>query len=124
MEIPYTIYPEQRYVHAVGNKKQTMAEMISVVDAVAEDPRFDSNYSMLFDLRKADYTAELRDGDDFVAALKRRIPDFQDKFALLVPEKLHVLAKLYSVLAAVGGFDRMKCFLDIDKAKAWCGIQD
>ncbi|MCK4563257.1 MAG: hypothetical protein KAU94_01125 [Verrucomicrobia bacterium] len=124
MEIPYTIYPEQRYVHAVGNGKQTMEEMISVVDAVAEDPRFDSGYSMLFDLRKADYTAELRDGDDFVVALKRRIPDFQDKFALLVPEKLHVLAKLYSVLAAVGGFDRMKCFLDIDKAKAWCDIQD
>ncbi len=100
-----------------------MPEMIAVVDAIAEDPEFNSDYSVIFDLRKANYTAELRDGDDFVSALKRRIPDFQNKFVLVVPKHLHVLAKLYSVLATVGGFDQMKCFLDLDEASDWCGLQ-
>ncbi len=122
MAIDYTILPEQGYVHIMCTGKQTMPEMVEVVDAVADDPAFDSDYCVIFDLINGDYTAELRDGDDFVAALKRRIPDFNNKFALIVPQHLQVLAKLYSVLAAVGGFDRMKCFLDMDEARAWCGL--
>lgn len=123
MAIDYTIHPEQRYVHVAGIGKQSMPEMIAVVDAVADDPEFHSDYNVLFDLQKGDYTAELRDGDDFVVALKRRIPDFQNLFILLVPKHLHVLAKLYSVLAAAGGFDRMKCTTDMDEALEWCGIR-
>ncbi len=123
MAINYTIHAEQRYVHIVGTDRQTMPEMIAVVDAVAEDPDFDSTYPVLFDMRNGDYTAELKDGDDFVVALKRRIPDFDDKFALVVPPHLHVLAMLYSVLAATGGFDRMKCFTNLNKALEWTGIQ-
>ena len=124
MAIDYTIYADQGYVHVVGIGKQTMPEMVAVVDAIAEDPEFNFSYSVIFDLRKGNYTAELRDGEDFVSVLKRRMEQFQNKFALLVPETLHVLAKLYSVLATVGGFDRMKCFLDIEKAKEWCGITE
>jgi len=123
MAISYSIYPEQQYVHVIGTGMQTMPEMIAAVDAIAEDPAFNPDYSVLFDLCQGDYTAELQDGDDFVVALKRRMPDFQNKFALVVPQYLHVLAKLYSVLAAVGGFDRMKCFLDINEAKTWCGLR-
>ncbi|MEN8255434.1 MAG: hypothetical protein ABFR33_08190, partial [Verrucomicrobiota bacterium] len=111
MAISYTIYPERQFVHVIGTGQQTMTEMIDAVDAVAEDPAFKPDYCVLFDLFQGDYTAELQDGDDFVVALKRRMPDFQNKFALIVPQYLHVLAKLYSVLAAVGGFDRMRCFL-------------
>lgn len=122
MAIYYTIYPDQHYVHIIGTGTQTMTGMVAVVDAVAEDPLFNSEYCMLFDLLEGNYTAELRDGDDFVSALKRRMPDFQNKIALLVPPHLQTLAKLYSVLATVGGFDRMECFLDCDEAKAWCGI--
>jgi hypothetical protein len=99
-----------------------MPDMIAVVDAVAEDPDFDSSYSVIFDLLKGDYTAELRDGDDFVKALRRRMPDFQNRFALLVPKHLHALGRLYCVLAAVGGFDRANCFTDSKEAKAWCRI--
>ena len=124
MAINYTIYPEQHYVHVIGTGVQTMSEMIAAVDAVAEDPAFNPDYSVLFDLCRGDYTAELQDGDDFVTALKRRMPDFQNRFALVVPQYLHVLAKLYSVLAAVGGFDRMRCFLNLDDARAWCGLQE
>lgn len=124
MAIDYTIYPEPSYVHVIGIGRQTMPEMVAVVDAIAEYPQFDSLYNVIFDLREGNYTAELRDGDDFVAALKRRMEQFQNKFVLLVSPNLHVLAKLYSVLATVGGFDRMKCFLDINKAKAWCGLSD
>ena len=122
MAIDYTIHPEQRYVHVIGTGKQTMPGMIAVVDAVADDPEFNPDYTVLFDLHNGDYTAELRDGDDFVSALKRRMPDFQNLFVLLVPGHLHVLAKLYSILAAAGGFDRMKCTVDVNEALEWCGI--
>ena len=124
MTISYTIHPEQCYVHVIGVGQQTMGEMIAVVDALAEDLTFNPNYSVIFDISNGDYTAELKDGDEFVAALKRRMSDFKNKFALVVPPHLQVLAKLYSVLATVGGFDRMQCFLDIDQARQWCGIQD
>jgi hypothetical protein len=120
--IDYTIYPEQQYAHVIGIGKQTMPEMIASVDAVADDPEFNSGYNLIFDLQDGDYTAELRDGDDFVVALKRRMPDFQNLFILVVPKHLHVLAKLYSVLAAAGGFDRMKCTVDMTEAFEWCGI--
>lgn len=124
MALDYTICPERGYVNVIGTGKQTMPEMVAAVDAVVEDPQFDSNFIVLFDLRGTSYTAELRDGDDFVKALKRRMPDLQNKFALVVPEHLQPLAKLYTILAAVSGFNRSKCFIDIDKAKAWCGLQD
>jgi hypothetical protein len=122
MAIDYTIHKNERYVHVIGTARQTMPEMIAVVDAIAENPEFDSSYPVIFNLRNGDYTAELRDGDDFIAAIRRRLPDFQDKFALVVPPHLQVLAKLYSVLAAAGGFDRMQCFLDLEEAMDWCGI--
>ena len=122
MAINYIIYPDQRYVHIHAVGPQKMPEMIATVDMIAEDPLFDSSYCVIFDFLKGDYKAELRDGDDFVAALKRRAPDFQNRIALLVPEHLHALGKLYSVLAAVGGFDRMNCFADPEKARTWCGI--
>jgi len=122
MAIHYTIHPEERYVHIKAFGPQTMADMIAVVDQVAEDPRFLSDYCVIFDLLSGDYTAELRDGDDFVAALKRRSADFQNRVALLVPKSLHALGKLYSVLAAVGGFNRMNCFTDCGEAMAWCGM--
>jgi hypothetical protein len=120
--LTYTIYPESRMVHAIGIGQLKMPAMIDVVDAIAEDPAFHSDYCVLFDLRNADYRAELSDGDAFVTALMRRKEFFQSKFALIVPEHLHFLAKLYSVLAATGGFDRMKCFTDIKAAREWCGL--
>jgi hypothetical protein len=122
MAINYTLHSTERYVHIEAIGPQTMPDMIAVVDAVADDPNFESGYSVIFDLLKGDYTAELRDGDDFVQALKRRIPDFQNRFALIVPKHLHALGKLYSILAALGGFNRMNCFVDPDEARTWCGI--
>jgi len=120
--LSYIIHPESLYVHVTGIGQLKMPAMIDVVDAIAEDPAFDSDYCVLFDLRGGDYRAELSDGDAFVKALMRRKEFFQNKFALIVPEHLHFLAKLYSVLAATGGFDRMSCFTDIDAACEWCGL--
>lgn len=54
--------------------------------------------------------------------MKRRQNDFQGKIALVVPEHLHFLGRLYTVLAAVGGIDRMRCFTVIEEARQWCGL--
>jgi len=124
MTLRYEINPTDKVVHVIGTGMLPMPEMIAIVDEVAEDPVFQSDFCMLFDLREADYTAELKDGDAFVSALKRRMDDFQNKFALIVPEHLHFLAKLYSVLAEVGGFDRMQCFIDFNEARRWCGLPE
>jgi hypothetical protein len=120
--LTYTIYPESRIAHVIGIGHLKMPAMVDVVDAIAEDPAFYSDHCVLFDLSNGDYRAELSDGEDFVKGLMRRKEFFQSKFALIVPEHLHFLAKLYSVLAATGGFDRMKCFTDIKAAREWCGL--
>jgi hypothetical protein len=122
MTIQYMIYHDTGYVHITGIGPQTMPEMIVIVDRLANDPDFNPSYNVIFDLRRGSYTGELSDRDDFVNALKRRIADFQSHFILLVPGNLHMLAKLYSVLAAAGGFDRMKCTTDLDEAYQWCGV--
>jgi hypothetical protein len=120
--LTYTIYPESRMVHVIGIGQLKMPAMVDIVDDIAENPEFHSEFCVLFDLRDADYRAELSDGEDFVKGLMRRKEFFQGKFALLVPEHLHFLAKLYSVLAATGGFDRMKCFTDITATCEWLGF--
>jgi len=124
MSLSYTIDPEYEHIRITGLGPLTMPSMIAVVDAVAEDIRFDSSFSVVFDLTRADYTAELSDGDAFVSALKRRLEDFQGKFALAVPESLHFLAQMYCVMARLGGFDRMQCFTDLDETKKWCGLSE
>jgi hypothetical protein len=122
MSLTYAIDAQKKHVRIIGEGPLVMPAMIAVVDQAAEDPRFSSSYSVIFDLTHAVYTAELSDGEAFVAALKRRLPDFQDKFALAVPPELHFLAQMYCVLAKVGGFDRMQCFTDLDEACRWCGV--
>ena len=122
MSLGYTIDPEKKHVHIIGKGPVPMPAMIEIVDQVAEDPRFDSSYSVIFDLTNGSYEAELSDGDAFVSALKRRLGDFHDKVALAVPPELHVLAQMYCVLARVAGFDRMQCFTDLDEARKWCGV--
>lgn len=120
MALQYDIDPVKAHVHIIGTGPLTMPAMIAAVDGVAADPRFASHFSVLFDLSHAGYTAELNDGDAFVATVKRRQNDFRGRFAVLVPEHLHFLARLYSALAGAGGFDRMQCFTDAQKAQSWC----
>jgi hypothetical protein len=120
MPLRYDIAPAETHVRITGTGSLTMPEMIAVVNAVAEDPRFNSHYTVIFDISNAEYTAELSDGEAFVAVLKRRMNDFKNRFALLVPQHLQFLAKLYSVLASTGGFDRMQCFTELKEAEAWC----
>lgn len=97
-----------------------MPEMIAVVDRIAEDPGFRSDFYLVFDIREAEYTAEIDDGDAFVAVLQRRGDYFRNRIALVVPEALHVLAKLFCLLAHAKGIERMQCFTDIGKAREWC----
>ena len=120
MGLLYGIDPTQGHVRISGTGALKMAEMIAAVEQVAEDPRFCPQFTVILDLRNADYAAELKDGNAFVGVLKRRQSDFLNRFALLVPESLHFLAQLYCVLADTGGFDRMQCFRSIDAAEEWC----
>ncbi len=120
--LSYVMHTDERTVHVIGIGQLKMPEMIAAVDAIADDPVFCSDFCVLFDLSNGDYRAELSDGEAFVTALMRRKEFFQNKFALIVPEHLHFLAKLYSVLASTGGFDRMKCFTEMAAARVWCGL--
>jgi hypothetical protein len=97
-----------------------MPEMIAVVDRIAADNRFRSDFAVIFDIRQCEYTAELADGDMFVQALHRRQESFQNRFALVVPDSLLVLASLFCLLAQVGGVDRIKSFTRIEDAGDWC----
>ena len=124
MELHYDIDAGREHVRIAGTGRLTMPAMVAVVDRVAEDPRFSSRFSVLFDLSDAEYTAELGDGEAFVAALRRRLEDFQGRFALMVPTSLHFLAQMYCLLAQMGGFDRMQCFTDRDEALKWCGLSE
>ena len=108
------------HVRIIGTGRLTMPEMIAAVDAVAEDPRFCSHFTVTFDIREGDYTAEMDDGDMFVAALKRREADFQNRNALVVPPSLRVLGRLFCLLAQVSGLDRFQSFTDMAEARAWC----
>jgi hypothetical protein len=108
----------------IGTGRLTMPEMIAVVDQIADDPRFRSDFPVLFDIRDAEYTAELNDGNEFVAALDRRESAFQKRFALVVPPSLQLLGTLFCLLAQVKGVDRMKCFTDMRDANEWIGLSD
>jgi len=120
MGLDYTIDPSAAQVSVVGSGHLSMSQMLAVVERVAEDPRFRSQYTVIYDIRRSDYAARLEDGDAFAATLKRREASFQNRFALVVPESLHMLARLYCVVASVAGVDRLKCFTDMEAAAAWC----
>jgi hypothetical protein len=124
MPLRYDIDSTKAHVHIIGTDRVTMPEMVEAVDRVAVDRRFCSHFTVIFDLRDAEYTAELNDGNVFVAALKRRQDNFQGRFALLLPASLQVLGSLYCLLAEVAGIDRMKCFTAVDEARKWCGLPE
>ena len=111
-------------MHVIGTGRLTMPDMIAVVDQIADDPRFRSDFPVLFDIRDAEYTAELNDGNEFVAALDRREIAFQKRFALVVPPSLQVLGTLFCLLAQAKGVDRLKCFTDTRAAREWIGLSD
>ncbi|MCE9614285.1 MAG: hypothetical protein K8T26_08415 [Lentisphaerae bacterium] len=120
MALHYEIDPPAGRVQIVGQDVVTMTGMIAIVEAVASDARFRPHYTVLFDLRHARYTAELRDGDALAAVLKLKKNDFQNRFAVVVSPSLHILAKLYCLLADMAGFDHIQCFTDFAEAETWC----
>jgi hypothetical protein len=122
MPLAYEIVAEDPQVRVVGTGAVSMASMIAIIQQVAADPRFRSQFTVTFDLRATTYTAELADGEALVAVLRQKKTDFQNRFAVVVPDALHVLGKLYCLLAAMGGFDKIKCFPSIEEAQAWCRI--
>jgi hypothetical protein len=124
MGVSYEIDTSRAHVRITGSGKVTMPEMIAAVDRVAEDQRFRSDFGVILDLRLADYTAELNDGNAFVSALRRREQNFQNQFVLLVPNSLHILGSLFCLLAETSGVDRMKCTTDSKQASAWCGLSE
>ena len=120
MPLLYDIQPSVPQVRVTGSGRVSMPEMIAVVDRIAADNRFRSDFAVIFDIRQCEYTAELADGDMFVQALHRRQESFQNRFALVVPDSLLVLASLFCLLAQVGGVDRIKSFTRIEDAGDWC----
>jgi hypothetical protein len=109
-------------VRIIGTGQLSMPAIIDILDQVTGDPRFDSHFAVLLDIRHADYRAEMNDGTSFVAALKRRKQEIKYRFALVVPETLELLARLICLLAQDNGLDRIKCFTDIGEADRWCGL--
>jgi hypothetical protein len=122
MGIRYSIDASRALVHVIGTGRLTMPEMIVVVDQIADDPRFRSDFPVLFDIRDTEYTAELNDGNEFVAALDRRESAFQKRFALILPPSLQLLGTLFCLLAQVKGIDRIKCFTAMRDAHEWIGL--
>lgn len=122
MAVKYDIASEVQQVRVVGTESVSMAEMIAIFDQIASDPNFHSHFTVLVDLRTARYTAELADGDALVAVLKQKRTDFQNRLALVVPQSLHVLAKLYCAMVTLGGFEKIQSFTCIDQAEEWCRI--
>ena len=120
MRLSYDIDPSAAQARITGHGQLTMAQMLAVVDQVAEDARFRSHYTVVYDIRDVDYAAQLDDGDAFATTLKRREANFQNRIALVVPESLHLLARLYCVVARVAGVDRIQCFTDMEEALTWC----
>ena len=119
MSIQYSIVPSELQVRVAGEGRVTMPEMIGVVDRIACDPRFRSEFTVIFDIREADYTAEIEDGNEFVAALDRRESAFQKRFALVVSESLQPLATLFCLLAHAKGIHRIKSFTGVQEACDW-----
>jgi hypothetical protein len=122
MGLSYDIDSAREHVRIVGRGQLTMPEMIAVVERVAGDPRLLPHFTAILDIRDAEYTADLNDGDAFVEGLKRTEKYFQNRFVLLVPESLHFLGTLFCLLAKASGVDRMKCSMKIEEAEAWCGL--
>jgi len=120
LDLTHRIDRAARRATVTGSGRLTMPAMLEAVERVAADPDHDPCHMVIFDIRSGDYTAELSDGDDFVAALKRLETDFQGRFALVVPESLKVLAGLFCLLANVAGIDRIRSFTGIEQAVAWC----
>lgn len=120
MPLSYDIAESTQQVTIVGDREVTMGGMIVVVNQAAMDPRFRSHYSVLFDLRTADYTADLEDGEVLAAELKQKRREIQGRFAVVVSDGLFLLAKLYCVMARMSGFENIQCFNDVDQARAWC----
>ena len=120
MPLHFDINSAESHVRITGTGSLTMGAMIAVIQQVAEDPSFRSHFTVTLDLRAATYTAELSDGDALVAVLRQKKSDFQNRFAVVAPESLHFLARLYCALATMGGFDRIQCFTNIEEAHAWC----
>ena len=120
MPLSYNIAEQEQQVVITGNGAVTMAGMISFVQQVAADPQFRPHYTVILDLRNADYAADLEDGDKLATTLKQKRTDFQNKFAVVVSDPLYLLAKLYCVLSRMGGLENIQCFNNLEQARAWC----
>ena len=120
MPLTYEITQRDAHVRIIGTQAVSMPSMIAVVERVAADPRFQSHFTVIFDLQDARYTAELDDGDELAAVLRQKRNDFQNKFAVVVPESLGFMARLYCLLGNMAGFDKIRSFTDMEEAEKWC----
>ena len=119
MSSEYTIDPKEGLVRIQCVGKISMAAAIEIFERVAADAHYQPHFRVLFDVRLARYTADLNDGDELVAVLRKKDRAYQNKVAVVVPESLHIIAKLYCLLSNTAGFDRIMTFTDLDQAKAW-----
>jgi hypothetical protein len=120
MPYQYTIDEPGRHVRVTGTGRITMESTIAVIDTVTGDPRFRPEFTLLMDLRAAEYTADLHDGDALAQVLRERRYEIANRFAVVVPESLFMLIKLYCLLANVAGYETIRCFIDAEEAERWC----
>jgi hypothetical protein len=109
-----------QHVRVTGRGRVTMPETIAAIEEVERDSRFRPEFSLLLDIRAADYTADLQDGEVLAEVLRARRTAAPERIAIAVPESLVFLIKLYCLLANVAGFPAIRCFTDAAAAEEWC----
>jgi hypothetical protein len=120
MPFEHVIEAERARATVTGVGAVSMASMIAAIERLAADSEFQSSFTVIFDLRKTQYEADLADGDALAAVLRQRRGRFANRFAVVVPESLLFVARLYCLLADMAGFDHIRCFIDMEEAHAWC----
>ena len=119
MPLRYEIDPHAEIARVWGDGNITMPAAIATIQEVAADPLFKPHFKVVFDLRRCGYTAELKDGDELAEVLRQRKNNFQNSFAVVVPQSLHILAHLYCLLSKMAGFDKIMAFTDMSEAEQW-----
>lgn len=120
MPLKYNIAEQEQQAVITADGSVTMTGLNAFIQQVPADPRFRPHYTVILDLRTANYVADFEDGEKLAAVLKQKRTDFQNKFAVVVPDELYLLAKLYCVMSRMGGFEKIQCFNDLEQAHAWC----
>ncbi|HEY0968870.1 MAG TPA: hypothetical protein VGD88_15870 [Opitutaceae bacterium] len=102
MPFSYTVQPERRLIHIVGQSASTTTELNAVRDAIMTDPAFDRSFNVLIELDKLVPSAV-----DFgtlinLARARENVPG--RRMAVVAPDAItYGLAKVYEAYGRTNG---------------------